>query len=94
MREYPYTKSILLNVVYVMLERLAFPLMYVNSRSGVLRFGYGAVTGEMDLTAIIRDGEEITRVEISDTGQELSLVIFDEIASILQQNFGQGGNDE
>ena len=93
MREYPYQRSILLNVAYVCLERLAYPLMYANSRRGVLRFGYGTGIGVMDLTSILRDGEEITRVEISDTERELSLVLFDEIASILRENFEQGGND-
>jgi len=86
-REYPYEKRILLNAVYDVLDRLACPMGFSDSRAGILRFSHGTNTGEMDFTAILRDGSETTRVEISHTEQELSGVILDEIASVLHQSF-------
>ena len=41
----------------------------------------------MELTAILRNGEEVTRVEIADTDGELPDVLLDEISSTLRQNF-------
>ena len=86
-REYPYSKSILLNAVYDMLERLGFPIEYADSRAGILRFLHGTDTGGMELTAILRNGEEVTRVEITDTDGELPVVLLDEISSALHQSF-------
>ena len=85
-REYPFEKAILLNAVYDVLERLDWPLVYANSRAGVLRFAWGAGVGEMELTAILRDGAEVTRVEIGGAEQEISDILFDEITSALYQD--------
>ena len=86
-REYPYCKSIMLNAVYDMLERLGIPIEFADSRAGILRFAHGTGAGEMELTAILRNGEEVTRVEIADTDGELPGVLLDEIASTLHQSF-------
>ena len=87
MMEYPFEKSVLLNTAYDVLERLNCPLAYADSRAGVLRFHSGASTGEIDLTAILRDGAEVTRVEISGTEQELTGVLYDEITAALRKNY-------
>ena len=86
-REYPYCKSIMLNAVYDMLERLGIPIEFADSRAGILRFAHGTGAGEMELTAILRNGEEVTRVEIADTDGELPDVLLDEISSTLRQSF-------
>ena len=86
-REYPYGKSILLNAVYDVLEQLGLPIAFADSRAGILRFLHGAGVGEMELTAILRDGEEVTRVAIADADGELPGVLLDEIASTLSQSF-------
>lgn len=86
-REYPYGKSILLNAVYDTLERLGFSIEYADSRAGVLRFLHGTDIGGMELTAILRNGEEVTRVEITGTDGELPVVLLDEISSALRQSF-------
>lgn len=86
-REYPYDKSTLLNAVYDVLERLSYPIQYADSRAGVLRFACGSATGEMDLTAVLRDGAEATRVEIGGTERELSGMLFDEITSDLDRYY-------
>lgn len=86
-REYPYGKSILLNAVYDMLDRLGFPIEYADSRAGVLRFAHGTGAGGMELTAILRNGEEVTRIEITDADGELPGVLLDEISSMLHRNF-------
>ena len=93
MREYPYEKCILLNTAYDVLERLAYPLEYADSRAGVLRFACETGIGEMDLTAILQDGAEVTRVEIIDTGQEVTGVLYDEIASTLCRTFETARRD-
>lgn len=86
-REYPYGKSILLNAVYDMLERLGFPIEYADSRAGILRFLHGTDSAGMELTAILRNGEEVTRVEITGTDGDLPVVLLDEISSTLHQSF-------
>ena len=86
-REYPYSKSILLNAVYDMLERLGLSMEFSDSRAGILRFAHETGTGEMELTAILRNGEEVTRIEIADTEGELPGVLLDEISSTLHQSF-------
>lgn len=86
-REYPYSKSILLNAVYDMLDRLGIPIEFADSRAGVLRFTHGTGAGEMELTAILRNGEEVTRIEIADTDGELPVVLLDEISSALRKSF-------
>ena len=85
-REYPYGKSILLNAVYDMLDRLGIPIAFADSQAGILRFAHGTGAGEMELTAILRNGEEVTRVEIADTDGELPDVLLDEISSTLRQS--------
>lgn len=82
-REYPYGKSVLLNAAYDVLERLAIPLSSADSRTGVIRFD----GGEMDLTAILRDGGAVTRVGIESAGQELGSVLHDELHATLQECF-------
>ena len=86
-KEYPYCKSILLNAAYDILDQLGLPIEFVDSRAGILRFAHGTGAGEMELTAILRDGEEVTRVEIADTDGELPGVLLDEISSTLHQSF-------
>ena len=86
-REYPYGKSILLNAVYDMLDQLGLPIAFADSQAGILRFAHGTGTGEMELTAILRNGEEVTRVEIADTDGELPGVLLDEISSTLHQSY-------
>lgn len=83
-REYPYEMRVMLNAAYDVLDAMALPMGYVDSREGVLRFRKG---GEIGLTAVERNGSEITRVEITDTGQALCDVLFDELSAALQQNF-------
>ena len=82
-REYPYEKSVLLNAAYDVLERLAIPLSSANSRAGLLCFD----GGEMELTAIAREGGMVTRVEIESAGRELGTVLLDELHATLQQTF-------
>ena len=86
-REYPYSKSILLNAVYDMLEQLGFPIASADSRAGILRFTHETGAGEMEVTAILRNGEEVTRIEITGTDGELPGVLLDEISSTLHQSF-------
>ena len=86
-REYPDCKSILLNAVYDILDRMGLPIEFADSRAGILRFAYESYAGEMELTAILRNGEEVTRIEISDTDGELPGVLMDEISSTLHQSF-------
>lgn len=86
-REFPYGKSILLNAVYVMLDQLGFPIAFADSQAGILRFTHGTGTGEMEFTAILRNGEEVTRIGIADTDGELPGVLLDEISSTLHQSF-------
>ena len=86
-REYPYGKSILLNAVYDMLDQLGIPIAFADSQTGILRFTHGTGVGEIELTAILRNGEEVTRIEIADTGSELPAVLLDEISSTLHQSF-------
>ena len=86
-REYPYCKSIMLNAVYDMLERLGIPIEFADSRAGILRFAHGTGAGGMELTAILRNGEEVTRIEITGTDGELPGVLLDEISSTLRQSF-------
>ncbi|MBQ6430376.1 MAG: hypothetical protein IJJ99_00655 [Oscillospiraceae bacterium] len=82
-REYPYGKSVLLNAVYDVLERLAIPLSSADSRTGVIRFA----GGKMELTAVLRDGGAATRVEIESAGRELATVLLDELHATLQHYF-------
>ena len=42
-REYPYGKSILLNAVYDMLDRLGIPIASADSQAGILRFAHGTL---------------------------------------------------
>ena len=86
-REYPYSKSILLNAVYDMLDQLGIPIAFADSQAGVLQFAHGTGAGEMELTAILRNGEEVTRIEITDTDGELPVVLLDEISSTLHRSF-------
>ena len=86
-REYPYCKSIMLNAVYDMLERLGIPIEFADSRAGILRFAHGTGAGGMELTAILRNGEEVTRIEITGTDGELPAVLLDEISSTLRQSY-------
>ena len=86
-REYPYSKSILLNAVYDMLERLGFPIAFADSRAGILRFTHETGASEMEITAILRNGEEVTRIEITGTDGVLPGVLLDEISSTLHQSF-------
>lgn len=86
-REYPYTKSILLNAAYDVLERLELPVRFSDSRAGVVRFDCGTGIGQMDFTAILRYEGEVTRVDMSGADGALSEVLFDEIASALYQSF-------
>ena len=91
MREYPYEKTVLLNAVDDVLEKLNWPLDYADSRAGILRFVCGEDVGKMNLTAILRNGAEVTQVEIGGAGQEASVVLFDEITSALNQNYPFAG---
>ena len=86
-REYPYSKSILLNAVYDMLDQLGIPIEFADSRAGILRFAHGTGAGEMELTAILRNGDEVTRIEIADTDGDLPGVLLDEISSTLHRSF-------
>lgn len=86
-KEFPYGKSIPLNAVYDMLDQLGFPIEFADSQAGILRFTHGTGAGEMELTAIIRNGEEVTRIEIADTDGKLPGVLLDEISSTLHQSF-------
>ena len=69
-----------------MLDRLGLPIEFADSRAGILRFAHGTDVGGMELTAILRDGEEVTRIEIADTDGELPGVLLDEISSTLHQS--------
>lgn len=86
-REYPYSKSILLNAAYDVLELLELPVQFSDSRSGVVHFDCGTGIGQMDFTAVLQDGGEVTRIDISGADSELSEVLLDEIASDLNQNY-------
>ncbi|MGI5874861.1 MAG: hypothetical protein ACOX8R_09455 [Bacillota bacterium] len=86
-REFPYEKVILLNTIYDVLERLDFLLEQADSRAGVLRFAQGSRVGEMDLTAVLKDGAEVTRLNIRGPGEEVPAILFDEIAAALYRTF-------
>lgn len=86
-KEFPYGKSIILNAVYDMLDQLGIPIAFADSQAGILRFTHGTDAGEMEFTAILRNGEEVTRIEIADTDGELPGVLLDEISSTLHQSF-------
>lgn len=88
-REYPFDKAILLNSVYDVLERMALPLQYADSRNGILRFLCDSGIGELDLTAILRERQETTRLDISGAGNELPAMLLDEIAASLSCGFGR-----
>lgn len=90
-KDYPYEKTVLLNAAYDVLERMAIPLRYTDSRAGLLRFG---TEGEIALTAILRDGSEITRVEIVSAEPALSDALLDELHATLEQNFASKGRNE
>ena len=86
-REYPYSQSNLLTAVHDMLERLGFPIAFADSRAGILRFTHETGASEMEITAILRNGEEVTRIEIPGTDGVLPGVLLDEISSTLHQSF-------
>ena len=86
-KEFPYGKSIILNAVYDMLDQLGIPIAFDDSQAGILRFTHGTGAGEMEFTAILRNGKEVTRIEIADTDGELPGVMLDEISSTLHQSF-------
>lgn len=86
-KEFPYGKSIILNAVYDMLDQLGIPIAFADSQAGILRFTHGTGAGEMECTSILRNGEEVTRIEIADTDGELPGVLLDEISSTLHQSF-------
>lgn len=85
-REYPYGKSILLNAVYDVLDRLGLPIAFADSQAGALQFLHGAASGRMELTALLRNGEEVTRIQVADADGALQAALLDEIASALHQN--------
>ena len=86
-REYPYPRAVLLNAAYDVLDRMAIPVAYADSRAGIVRFGDGA--SRMELTQLLRGGGEVTRVEIAGTEQELESVLLDELRAALYQNFSK-----
>lgn len=81
--EYPYAKAVLLNAVYDVLERLAIPIVFADSRAGVIRYD----GGEMSLAAILRDDGVVTRVEIKNTAEALRAVLLDELRASLEECF-------
>lgn len=83
-REFPFEKSVILNAAYDVLDRLAIPMTWADSRSGFLRFGDG---GQMELTAILREGGVVTRVEITDQEQIPAEILLDELHATLEQSF-------
>ena len=87
MRQYPYTKSVLLNALYVVLERLAFPLTFADSRAGLLRFGCDDGEGAIRLTLVLTDSGEVTYVEITDVSEKLAEVLYDETNALLIRDY-------
>ena len=82
-KEFPYEKTVLLNAVYDVLERMDFTLNDSDSKTGDLIFADG---GRERFAARAVGNKGSTQLSIAGEG-ELPAVFLDEIASSLHHHF-------
>ncbi|MGN0345726.1 MAG: hypothetical protein ACI4DU_00400 [Lachnospiraceae bacterium] len=88
--DYPIGKSVVLNAIYDMTERMDLRLVESDSRKGHIRFRdkSGQYDGSIDVTSGQNEEGLYTRIELEEiSSEEVGYVLMDEIRSGMQSYF-------
>ena len=86
-KNYPYDKNTLLNTVYDVLEKLDYPMKYVDSHAGLLLITCDEYLIEMQFST---SNHHETCIRILNGEKDMGEMLLDEISSLLKREYRRG----